>query len=856
MPTAHVSKSFGTQVGEIPHLVKGEVADLRRDIDRAFKNAEAREGFPELDGIGSIPLGGGNVGLVGRNLLQSTTFDSVAITDGADVVTFTACLPGDSGLKVVFVAGVGALSLAYAAGILTVTLAAGGSTDDAIAAAVNDVASPAYRVIRADSAGTAGGMTTAVAATKLTGGVGLWTGFAATIAGVNCPIRATAGGATTSVAYWSDTLAVVVVPDLSSAYSAGDPIAAALKANGVHTNTLSTPLLGGSTTGDEPEVIWIDDIIEAVGSDAVLKGTDLLQGATFDTLAITEGGDTITFHTMKPGDSGITVEIVAGVGALGVTFAAGALVVTLAAGGSTDDAIATEVNKVGSQCKGYVRCVSSGGGGGMTLAVAAAPMTGGTGDYAATSIWVSGRAQLPTHAIGTAPGAAWSDTQVAVTVEDLTAQGRDVNDPISVVVEVNGSNSLPVTAVLYGDMPEITWGNGSIPEFGGDVVLNGLNLLQGMAFDTLAVTDGADVVTFSPLKPGDSGITVEFVAGVGALAVTFNPTTGTLVVTLAAGGSTDDAIATEVNKVGSQCKGYVRAVSAGTAGGMTAAQGPTAMAGGVGSYADTSLSVSGRTQLPAHAIGTNPAATWSDTQISMTVEDLHAQGRVVGDSVVISVMVDDLPADLVAATLTASDPPEINWVDSTMALIGGDEVIKGTNLLREMAFDTIAFTEGGDTITFTCLKPGDSGITVEIVVGVGALAVTYAHPVLEVVLAAGGSTDDAIATEVNKVGSACKGYVRCVSGGGGGGMTGAMAATPMGGGIGDYANTNVWVAGLAQVMTHAAGAAPAAAWSATELDVAVEDLTAIGDPLAAADTAIIRVEANGNSSYPIAVVLA
>jgi len=42
------SKSFSTQGPEIPHLSKGEVADLRSDVEAAFTVSEARTGFPEI----------------------------------------------------------------------------------------------------------------------------------------------------------------------------------------------------------------------------------------------------------------------------------------------------------------------------------------------------------------------------------------------------------------------------------------------------------------------------------------------------------------------------------------------------------------------------------------------------------------------------------------------------------------------------------------------------------------------------------------------------------------------------------------------------------------------------------------
>lgn len=43
------SKSFSTQRPNIPHLSKGEVGDLRSDVEAAFTACEARANFPRID---------------------------------------------------------------------------------------------------------------------------------------------------------------------------------------------------------------------------------------------------------------------------------------------------------------------------------------------------------------------------------------------------------------------------------------------------------------------------------------------------------------------------------------------------------------------------------------------------------------------------------------------------------------------------------------------------------------------------------------------------------------------------------------------------------------------------------------
>jgi hypothetical protein len=134
----------------------------------------------------------------------------------------------------------------------------------------------------------------------------------------------------------------------------------------------------------------------------------------------------------------------------------------------------------------------------------------------------------------------------------------------------------------------------------------------------LSLNAGAAVLSVFALKPGNSGITVVVVAGVGALAVTFVPSTGVLTITLAAGGSTDAAIATAINANAAQTDGYIRATS-GAAGSLTLAVASTPMAGGDGEYALNKVEVTGLEALPANEPGANATAKWADGVVTVTV---------------------------------------------------------------------------------------------------------------------------------------------------------------------------------------------------------------------------------------------
>jgi len=111
---AKQSKSFGSERAfrahfSYAHGTNKEVADLRRDVEEGFQNNEARASFPHLDWLdvssGVVKAAGGDITLMGRNLLQSQTFDTKTFGTGAAAVAVTCQKPGDSGLSCKIVQG-------------------------------------------------------------------------------------------------------------------------------------------------------------------------------------------------------------------------------------------------------------------------------------------------------------------------------------------------------------------------------------------------------------------------------------------------------------------------------------------------------------------------------------------------------------------------------------------------------------------------------------------------------------------------------------------------------------------------------------------------------------------------------
>jgi hypothetical protein len=219
---AKESKAFGSQRAYKQHLIRGtgglsgEIGDLRSDVEEGFQNLEQRAGFPELDYIdGAGPsAAGADMVLVGRNLLQDQTFDYIKLVEGAAELELWPVKPGDSEITVEMTVGAGGLVVTYDPNTkkLVIELAAAGSTDDAIATAINADAAQTDGHIRATSA-AGGSFTAAQAEADMTGGVGDYAGNKVTVGGVECLPKNAAG--TTSAAVWTDTQIDVTVPALA-----------------------------------------------------------------------------------------------------------------------------------------------------------------------------------------------------------------------------------------------------------------------------------------------------------------------------------------------------------------------------------------------------------------------------------------------------------------------------------------------------------------------------------------------------------------------------------------------------------------------------------------------------------------
>lgn len=240
------SKAFGTQRARKQHLTKGkggvagEVDDLRNDVEEGFQNYEARDGFPELDYInGTGPAAvGGDMELVGRNLLQDQTFDELQLVEGAADLTIYALKPGASPLSVVMTVGVGSLSAVIAGNVLTIELQAAGDTDDDIATAIN-VSATCDGVVRATSA-AGGSFTAAQAEADLAGGVGNYDGNVVMVGGNEClPANETG---TTTTAKWTDTGVTVTVPALTPIV-ATDIATVSLASDGTRADTMSAAVV-------------------------------------------------------------------------------------------------------------------------------------------------------------------------------------------------------------------------------------------------------------------------------------------------------------------------------------------------------------------------------------------------------------------------------------------------------------------------------------------------------------------------------------------------------------------------------------------------------------------------------------
>lgn len=247
---AKESKAFGSQRAKKAHLMRGtgglsaEIADVRADVEEGFQNLEERTGYPELDfhdlTDGAIAAAGGDVTLIGRELLQGQTFDKLNVVEGAFDMLIECLKPGKSGISVIFETGAGALAVSLAADLLTVTLpVAGQDTADNIATAINADAANCNGVLRANV--VAGGMLTqaglGAVALPLAGGVGDYAGNKVMVGGIEALPQNETG--TTSVAKWTDTSLKVTTPAVGGV---GDHAQITVSSDGTRADALTAVL--------------------------------------------------------------------------------------------------------------------------------------------------------------------------------------------------------------------------------------------------------------------------------------------------------------------------------------------------------------------------------------------------------------------------------------------------------------------------------------------------------------------------------------------------------------------------------------------------------------------------------------
>lgn len=239
---AKESKAFGSQRARKQHLLRGtgglsaEISDLRNDVEEGFQNAEAKTNYPALDALDPgtlLAAGQASFKLVGRDLLQGQTFDT--LTTGVDnaAVAVTMLKPGASGVSLAVVQGAGALAAELADDLLTVTLAVGASTATEVTAAINAEAS-CIGVIHAVAGGTGADNVVVAAETALAGGVGDYADNNVYVNGQSCnPVQA--------ADMWTDTAITVLVPALTDRV-ATDIVAVAVESYGIMTGQLGAVL--------------------------------------------------------------------------------------------------------------------------------------------------------------------------------------------------------------------------------------------------------------------------------------------------------------------------------------------------------------------------------------------------------------------------------------------------------------------------------------------------------------------------------------------------------------------------------------------------------------------------------------
>lgn len=214
--------------------------------------------------------------------------------------------------------------------------------------------------------------------------------------------------------------------------------------------------------------------------------------------------------------------------------------------------------------------------------------------------------------------------------------GDDADNMLVAILNYLYSGGAPGSAGERTGMPELDYldvsGHAAIAAAGGDIWLVGRELLQGQAFDALALWATTSMVTITCLTPGDSGYTIQITDGATAGSEVVTKTDNAFVIQIEVGASTANQIATAINANAADSDGYLRAVSGGT-GNTNAIAAATPMVGGTGDFAANNVMVGGLLALPANETGTTTTAKWSATGIICTTQAVGAATDVIAVAV-------------------------------------------------------------------------------------------------------------------------------------------------------------------------------------------------------------------------------
>lgn len=211
------------------------IANLLPDSDKPMLD------HLDIGGGAALLAGGGDVIVVGRNILQGQTFDTLRIVDDPTAsppdydLHITALKPGVSGYSIVF-DGNGTAeneTVALADGVFTIAMEAGVSTADQIATAINADGADSEGLIRANVVET--NTMPDMVETPLAGGAG--SGVTILVGGESCLPSNEPG--TTSIAKISDTALNITSEAVGAA---GDFVTLYIISNGVISNSLSAIL--------------------------------------------------------------------------------------------------------------------------------------------------------------------------------------------------------------------------------------------------------------------------------------------------------------------------------------------------------------------------------------------------------------------------------------------------------------------------------------------------------------------------------------------------------------------------------------------------------------------------------------